>query len=59
MNLTAVLPIILIVLFWAIVFVACFVSFVRMLRQPTEPELEEALEHASVEDGAQAPAPIH
>ena len=55
MNLTAVLPIILIVLFWAIVFVACFVSFARMLRQPTEPELEEALEHASVEDGAQVP----
>ncbi|MGO8950664.1 MAG: hypothetical protein ACLQUY_24030 [Ktedonobacterales bacterium] len=55
MNLTPVVPIVLIVFFWAIVFVACFVSFARMLRLPTEPEIEEALDHTSAEDGAQTP----
>jgi len=55
MNLMPVMPIVLVVFFWAIVFVGCFVSFTRMLRQPTEPEIEEALEHASAEDGKQAP----
>lgn len=50
MNWMPVLPIVLVVIFWAIVFVSCFVSFTRMLRQPTEPEMEAALEHASTEE---------
>jgi hypothetical protein len=32
---------------WAMVFVVTFVSFTRMLRLPTEPELEAAHEHVA------------
>ncbi len=55
MNLTPVLPIVVVVFFWAVVFVACFVSFTRMLRQPTEPELDAEHEHTAVEEATEAP----
>ena len=42
-----VLPIIVVIPFWVILFVACFVTFTRMLRLPTEPEIEAAHEHAA------------
>jgi hypothetical protein len=54
MSVMAVLPILLVVLFWAIIFVACFVSFARMLRLPTEPEIEAALGDAAAPDGTQS-----
>ena len=47
-----VLPVVLIVVFWAIVFVIVFISFARMLRVPTEPEIEAAHEAAIAEEGA-------
>jgi hypothetical protein len=50
----ALVPILVVVLIWAIIFVVCFVSFARMLRLPTEPEIEAALEHAAAEDGTQS-----
>jgi len=50
----ALVPILLVVLVWAIVFVGCFVSFARMLRLPTEPEIEAALEHADASDGTKS-----
>jgi hypothetical protein len=53
MNWMSVVPIIVVVLFWLILFVTCFVAFTRMLRLPTEPEIEAALEHANAEDGTQ------
>ena len=55
MNLTPVLPIVVVVFFWAVVFVVCFVSFARMLRQPTEPELDAEHEHTAVEEATEAP----
>jgi len=52
MGFVSLVPILLVVLIWAIVFVACFVSFARMLRMPTEPEIEAALADAAAEDGS-------
>jgi hypothetical protein len=54
MSALAVVPILAVVLFWAIIFVACFVSFARMLRLPTEPEIEAALGDAVASDGTQS-----
>jgi Na+-transporting methylmalonyl-CoA/oxaloacetate decarboxylase gamma subunit len=54
MSAMALVPILLVVLVWAIVFVGCFVSFARMLRLPTEPEIEAALAHADASDGTQS-----
>ena len=48
MDFWPVLPIVVVISFWAIIFVACFVSFTRMLRLPTEAEIEAAHEHAAV-----------
>lgn len=45
-----VLPILLVVTFWAIVFVVCFTFLIRQLRVPTDPEIEAALESASPEE---------
>jgi|GEM_PF-2284033 hypothetical protein len=52
MDLGPVVPIVVIVLFWFIAFVGCFVSFRRMLRVPTEAEIEAAHEAAIAEEGA-------
>jgi hypothetical protein len=54
MDLMPVLPIALIVLFWAIIFVVCFTFFTRTLRLPTESEIEAAHEHLAVEEGIEA-----
>jgi anaerobic C4-dicarboxylate transporter len=54
MSAMALVPILLVILVWAIVFVACFVSFTRMLRLPTEPEIEAALADAEASDGTQS-----
>jgi hypothetical protein len=54
MSVMFVVPILLVVLFWAIIFVACFVWFSRMLRLPTEPEIEAALGDAAAPDGTQS-----
>jgi hypothetical protein len=52
MDLWPVLPIILVISFWAIMFVGCFVTFTRMLRLPTEAEIEAAHElAAATEEG--------
>jgi hypothetical protein len=54
MSVMAIVPILLVVLVWAIIFVACFISFARMLRLPTEPEIEAALGDATSPDGTQS-----
>jgi hypothetical protein len=54
MGFVSLVPILVVVLIWAIVFVTCFVSFARMLRMPTEPEIEAALADAAAEDGSQS-----
>jgi hypothetical protein len=47
MDFWPVLPIVAVISVWAVIFVACFVSFTRMLRLPTEAEIEAAHEHAA------------
>jgi hypothetical protein len=47
MDFWPVLPIVLVISFWAIIFVLCFLTFTRMLRLPTEAEIEAAQEHAT------------
>ena len=47
MDFWPVLPIVVVISFWAILFVGCFVTLTRMLRLPTEPEIEAAHEHAA------------
>jgi hypothetical protein len=54
MSAMAVAPILAVVLFWAIIFVACFISLARMLRLPTEPEIEAALGDAAAPDVTQS-----
>ena len=46
MDLWPVVPIVVVISIWAIVFVVTFISFTRMLRLPTEAEIEAAHEHA-------------
>ena len=53
MGLMPVVPIVLVVTFWAIVFVVCFAFLMRHLRLPTDPEIEAALESVSSEEGSQ------
>ena len=53
MSLLPVVPIILVVTFWAILFVVCFTFLMRQLRLPTDPEIEAALESASSEESSQ------
>jgi hypothetical protein len=53
MGLMPVVPVVLVVTFWAILFVVCFMFVVRHLRVPTDPEIEAALESASVEESSQ------
>jgi hypothetical protein len=53
MGLMPVVPIVLVVVFWAIVFVVCFAFLMRQLRLPTDPEIEAALESASAEGSSQ------
>jgi len=53
MGLMPVVPIVLVVTFWAIVFVVCFAFLMRQLRLPTDPEIEAALESVSSEEGSQ------
>ncbi len=46
------LPVVSIFLFWLVVFIAAFWSFSRMLKVPTEAELELAHEAVPTEDSA-------
>ena len=50
MSLMPVVPIVLVVTFWAIAFVVCMSFMMRQLRLPTDPEIEAALESASPEE---------
>jgi hypothetical protein len=53
MDFWPVLPIVLVISIWMIIFVTCFITFTRMLRVPTEAEIEAAHEHAAatIEEG--------
>jgi hypothetical protein len=51
----AVVPLLIIVTFWAIVFFFAFGSFRRWLKEPTEPELEMRNEHADSHEKAEEP----
>jgi phosphotransferase system glucose/maltose/N-acetylglucosamine-specific IIC component len=53
MGLMPVVPVVVVVTFWAILFVVCFTFLNRHLRLPTDPELEAALEAASSEESGQ------
>jgi phosphotransferase system glucose/maltose/N-acetylglucosamine-specific IIC component len=53
MGLMPVVPVVVVVTFWAIVFVVCFAFLMRQLRLPTDPELEAAHESASSEESSQ------
>jgi hypothetical protein len=50
MDFWPVVPIVVVILFWAIIFVGSFVTFTRMLRLPTEAEIEAAHEQAAAEE---------
>ena len=52
MSFMPVVPIVLVVTFWAIVFVVSFAFLMRQLRVPTDPEIEAALETASPEESS-------
>jgi len=52
MSFMPVVPIVLVVTFWAIVFVVSFAFLMRQLRVPTEAEIEAALETASPDESA-------
>ncbi len=58
MDLTPVLPIVLVVVFWVLVGILAVWFFGRTLRLPTESEIEAEREHAEAHTGA-APTTAH